>query len=210
MKCWDQYIFSFKIQKYVLFCSCDVERSVAFYFAFCLLWDELLEMAFQKIRTHVHIYRVYIRVYLDVYVLYIVYIRCAQFGNLMNATISVHMEELCTKWVSLWFFSNESYRNHQIILQCLLSIPMYDRRKEKKLNQQEGFPNPLVFLCAWKSRSVWGGRSLQHMFFHGSQRPAGMVRKNQKSFPLHALPHLSMLLGLWSRRLSWCPPCCFT
>lgn len=72
MKCWDQYIFSFKIQKYVLFCSCDVERSVAFYFAFCLLWDELLEMAFQKIRTQVHIYRVYIRVYLDVYVLYIV------------------------------------------------------------------------------------------------------------------------------------------
>lgn len=41
---------------------------------------------------------------------------------------------------------------------------------------------------------MWGGRSLQHIFFYGSQHPAGMVRKNQKCFRLHALPHLSMLL----------------
>lgn len=29
-------------------------------------------------------------------------------------------------------------------------------------------------------------------------------------FPVHALPHLSMLLGLRHRRLRWCPQGCFT
>lgn len=41
-------MFSFKIQKYALFCLCDIEGSEAFYFAFCLFWDKLLEMVFHK------------------------------------------------------------------------------------------------------------------------------------------------------------------
>lgn len=34
--------------------------------------------------------------------------------------------------------------------------------------------------------------------------------EKQSCFPVHALPHLSMLLGLWHRRLRWCPQGCFT
>lgn len=76
-------MFSFKIQKYALFCLCDIEGSEAFYFAFCLFWDKLLEMVFhkKKRRTHVHI----------------VYIQCAQFGKLVDAAVPVRIKELCTR-----------------------------------------------------------------------------------------------------------------
>lgn len=43
-----------------------------------------------------------------------------------------------------------------------------------------------------------------------SHHPAGTWRKKQRCFPAYALLHLSMLLGLWRRRLSWCPQRCFT
>lgn len=34
--------------------------------------------------------------------------------------------------------------------------------------------------------------------------------EKQRCFPGRALPHLSLLLGLWHRRLRWCPQGCFT
>lgn len=71
-----------------MFCLCDIEVSEAFYFTFCLLWDKLLETVFHKNgSTLVHI----------------VYIQCAQFGKLMNATVPAHLEELCTKWAFFVF-----------------------------------------------------------------------------------------------------------
>lgn len=36
------------------------------------------------------------------------------------------------------------------------------------------------------------------------------VRRKTKMFSVHALPHLSLLLGLWPSRLRWCPQGCFT
>lgn len=77
----------------------------------------------------------------------------------------------------------------------------------KKKRSAEGFPNPWVFLCAWESCCAWEGGFLQCVFSHGkSQTPGG----EQRCFPVRALPHLSMLLGLWHRRLRWCPQGCFT
>jgi len=75
-------MFSFKIQKYVLFCLCDIEGSEAFYSMFCLLRDELLKMGFHRKAAH----------------RYTQYIQCAPFGKLVNATVPVHIEELFNKW----------------------------------------------------------------------------------------------------------------
>lgn len=72
---------------------------------------------------------------------------------------------------------------------------------KKNLSQKEGFPNHFGFCVLGKA--VWRVKSLQCMFFHGKSPLSWCSEiKNQRCFPVHALPYLSMLLGLWHRRLS--------
>lgn len=56
---------------------------------------------------------------------------------------------------------------------------------------------------------VGSGESVRHVFpWEVTTRLVGRGKK-QRCFPVCALPHLSMLLGLWCRRLSRCPQCCY-
>lgn len=54
---------------------------------------------------------------------------------------------------------------------------------------------------------VGSGESITHVFPWEVINRLVWWGKKQRCFPVCALPHLSMLLGLWHRRLSWCPRC---